>query len=203
MATSSALVVLILRMPLRDPELPKDDTSPTFGSTTSKLRSPEDDLTVWQFMTVSWMAPLISAGNSKQLADEDVWHLGYEFQHRNLHTRFRELQGSVLRRLLYANGIDLVIISLLGLIELVGSEFLRTQSEKIVGLRSREGSDTLIDGRPNDTKSNITRGRRIIDWLMKPFRRNRQNRPEKPKDAASMGKILNLMRFDAYEVAQR
>jgi len=75
-------------------------------------------------MTVSWMAPLISLGNSRQLNDNDVWFLGYEFQHRKLHDRFRELQGSVLRRLLEANGLDLLIISTLAVIEQVASTYL-------------------------------------------------------------------------------
>jgi hypothetical protein len=119
----SALVAVgvILVMPLRHPYLPKNQISPAFGPPTSELRSPEDDLTVWQFMTVSWMAPLMSIGNKRQLNDEDVWQLGYEFQHRMLHDTFRELKGSVLGRLFKANGLDLVIISGLSMFELVAS----------------------------------------------------------------------------------
>ena len=114
-------VFIILRMPLRDPNLPRFQISPAFGPPTDQLRTPEDGLTLWQFMSVSWMAPLISMGNSRQLNDEDVWSLGYQFQHRSLHDRFRELKGSVFRRLVEANGIDLFIISLLGILELVAS----------------------------------------------------------------------------------
>ena len=87
------------------------------------MRSPEDNLTLWQFMSVSWMAPLIKMGNERQLNDEDVWSLGYEFKHRGLHDEFRELKGSVLRRLLEANGLDLFIISALSIIELVASVY--------------------------------------------------------------------------------
>jgi len=72
-------------------------------------------------MTISWMKPLISLGNARQLNDEDVWLLSYEFQHRILHDRFRELKGSVLRRLVEANGLDLIIISVLSIIELFAS----------------------------------------------------------------------------------
>lgn len=68
------------------------------------------------------MKPLIELGNKRQLNDDDVWMLGYEFKHRTLHDSFRELKGSVLRRLLEANGIDLVIMSLLAIVELVASE---------------------------------------------------------------------------------
>jgi hypothetical protein len=123
LALLSALVAIgtTLAMPLRPPHLPKNQISPAFGPPSSELRSPEDDLTLWQFMSVSWMAPLMSIGNKRQLNDEDVWQLGYEFQHRMLHDIFRELKGSVLGRLFRANGLDLVIISALSMFELVAS----------------------------------------------------------------------------------
>jgi hypothetical protein len=126
LALISAFVAIgvILIMPMRDPDLQKCHISPAFGPPTSELRSPEDDLSVWQFMTVSWMAPLMSIGNARQLNDEDVWQLGFEFQHRMLHDTFRELKGSVLGRLFRANGLDLVIISILSMFELVASMYL-------------------------------------------------------------------------------
>lgn len=120
--SSLGATIVILLMPLRDQNLPSEGISPTFSPPTSELRTPEDDLTLWQFMSVSWMAPLISLGNSRQLNDDDVWFLGYEFQHRKLHDRFRELQGSVIKRLLEANGIDLLIISMLACIEQFASK---------------------------------------------------------------------------------
>jgi hypothetical protein len=120
--SSVGAIIVILRMPLRDPSLSSEEISAVFSPPTSGLRTPEDNLTLWQFMTVSWMAPLISLGNARQLNDEDVWFLGYEFQHRKLHDRFRELQGSVLSRLLEANGIDLLIISILAIIEQFASK---------------------------------------------------------------------------------
>ena len=114
-------IMAILSMPMRNPSLSSDKISPVFGHPTSQLRSPEDNFTLWQFMTVSWMSPLITLGNERQLHDEDVWNLGHEFQHRGLHDQFRELRGSVLSRLLTATGIDLVLISVLSIIELVAS----------------------------------------------------------------------------------
>ena len=111
-------VALVFSMPLRDPALPRDGISPPFTSPTDQLRSPEDNLTPWQYMTVSWMAPIISLGSQRQLNDDDVWDLAYEFKHQRLHSAFRTLRGSVTRRLLEANGIDLVIITVLGLVEL-------------------------------------------------------------------------------------
>lgn len=119
----SALIfaVVILCMSLRDPDLPSADISPAFEKPHRRMRSPEDNLTLWQWMSVSWMSPLIAIGYTRQLHDEDVWSLSYEFQHRILHQRFRELGGSVVRRLLSANGIDLAILSFLGVVEALSS----------------------------------------------------------------------------------
>lgn len=121
--TAFIAIIIILSMPLRDPSLPTDEISPAFDSPTYDLRSPEDNLTLWRFMSVSWMAPLIGLGNNRQLNEEDVWDLGYEFKHKILHDSFRDLKGSVLSRLLQANGMDLIILTVLSLIELTASTF--------------------------------------------------------------------------------
>ncbi|KAL9010787.1 MAG: hypothetical protein Q9173_004315, partial [Seirophora scorigena] len=110
-------IFFILCMPLRDPDLPIDGIGPAFEKPDHRLRSPEDNLTLWQFMSVSWMSSLISVGSERQLNSEDVWELSFEFQHRLLHEKFRELSGSVVRRLLAANGIDLLILLVLGIVE--------------------------------------------------------------------------------------
>ncbi|KAJ2981632.1 hypothetical protein NUW58_g6640 [Xylaria curta] len=111
-----ALLVVLL-MPMRSPALKNTGIAGNGDRPTSDLRSPEDNLSLWQFMTVSWLSPLISRGYKKQLNDEDVWLLPYEFQHRQLHMLFRELKGPVWVRLVLANGLDLFIISALGIIE--------------------------------------------------------------------------------------
>lgn len=110
-------ICVIFCMPFRDPRLPSDQISPAYEPPTHALRSPEDNLTLWQFVTFSWMSPLITLGSTRQLNEEDVWSLSFEFQHKALHEQFRELKGTVVRRLLAANGIDLVIISVLGVLQ--------------------------------------------------------------------------------------
>jgi hypothetical protein len=112
---------LVLRMPLRDPIYRTDGISPPFTNPTKELRSPEDNLTLWQWMTVSWIAPMIRIGTQRQLNDDDVWTLSYEFQHTYLHLAFRELKGGVVRRLLKANWIDIVLLSLLAILEMVAN----------------------------------------------------------------------------------
>ncbi|KKK17121.1 ABC transporter [Aspergillus rambellii] len=112
-------VAVILAMPLRQVALPTFDISTVGQAPNSDHRSPEDNLRLWQFFTVSWMAPLLAVGKSRQLNESDVWFLGFEFQHQRLHEKFRQLHGSVLRRLLQANGIDLLIISTIAIVHML------------------------------------------------------------------------------------
>jgi hypothetical protein len=107
-------MIMILNMPLRDPYLPRKDISPVFGKPTVDLRTPEDNLTPWQYMSVSWMEPLIKKGVTRQMDDEDIWDLGWEFKHARLHEAFRALPGSVTRRVFVANGMDLVRTTAMG-----------------------------------------------------------------------------------------
>jgi ABC-type multidrug transport system fused ATPase/permease subunit len=99
-------------MRLRDPALPVSGISGVGDAPTSDLRSPEDNLRLWQFLSVSWMFPMIRIGKTKTLNEEDVWFLAYEFQHRRLYEKFSTLSGTVVRRLLKANGLDICILTL-------------------------------------------------------------------------------------------
>ncbi|KAH8900261.1 P-loop containing nucleoside triphosphate hydrolase protein [Thozetella sp. PMI_491] len=110
-------IVAILNMPLRDRRMLNNGISQPFTPATVELRSPEDNMTLWQWMSVSWMAPLISVGLKRQIHDEDVWLLPFAFHHDRLHLLFREVKGSVLGRLLKANAPDLMTITSLGLLE--------------------------------------------------------------------------------------
>lgn len=273
-----AALLVILSMPLRDPDLDPTGIADSHYPPTSQLRSPEDNLSLWQFMTVSWMSPLISRGYKNRLNDEDVWFLPYDFQHERLHLLFRDLKGSIIKRLILANGLDLIIITFLGLIEtaanlsnpvllqrllqsiedglshrdesffyalaillvrlvacqsgvfllwysrrsyersrgeMLTAVYAKTLSRKSFGLRTDLGEaprengigpdgtepdeDTpLLGGKPK--KSRLAR---LLESLR--FRRNKDtNKAKGPTEQpATMGKILNLMRNDVYEVAQR
>ena len=116
-------IVLILNMPLRDPALPRKDISPAFATPTVQLRTPEDNLTPWQYMTVSWMEPLIKKGVTRQMEDEDIWDLGWEFKHARLHEAFRILQGSVTQRVFVANGIDLILTTVINVVRMCAGKW--------------------------------------------------------------------------------
>ncbi|KAK3352519.1 hypothetical protein B0T25DRAFT_542166 [Lasiosphaeria hispida] len=288
-----ASLILMVNMPLRDPLLDTTGIGKPFDEPTSRDRSPEDLVTLWQWMTVSWMAPLIKRGYQRQLHDEDVWLLAYEFQHSRLHELFRELPGTVFWRLAKANGLDLLLTTALGVLEtsaeLVEPLFLkqlltaltadipdqrtaliyagltlfgrlvRAQSgvfnlwyqrrnyersrgemitmiyektlrrkaftfpnSQIEGAQLAEGtlesptevastSTTLADndsGINNDSDQNKST-RSKLSWIASCFRgrdKAKQAPPppaEDPESPASTGKILNLLRNDVYEVAQR
>ena len=109
-------ILVVFHMPMRHPMLANDDISATFTTPTSALRSPEDNLTLWQFLTASWVAPLLAMAKKQDINKEDVWDLAYQFKHGLLHEKFRKLKGSVLRRLLDANGLDLIILTIVNLV---------------------------------------------------------------------------------------
>lgn len=124
-------ILVILNMPLRDPTLSTNGISPVFVAPTVELRTPEDNLTPWQYMTVTWMGPLIKKGITKEMEDKDVWDLGYEYKHARLHDAFRKLHGSVTRRIFVANGMDLVRTTSLSIVQLTASKFRDWSSHHI------------------------------------------------------------------------
>ncbi|KIW19499.1 hypothetical protein PV08_00071 [Exophiala spinifera] len=291
-ATVLAFVALagVINMPLRDPTRDQSKISKPFTSPTSNLRSPEDNMSLFQWMTVSWMAPLMQIGNKRQLHDEDVWALPYEFQHRQLHDSFCDLRGTVVRRLLVANWIDLALLFLLAILELVTNysapvilqsllkamegvraekqpavtsallilvvRFVAAQSavfslwfqrrcyerargemitmlyektlhRKILGglpqireKSSEQGvesepdllrndspdaipeTESLQDGHTKNEPGIMQRAQTALSRFRSSLNFGRTSKVEK-KPPASMGKILNLMRNDVYEVAQR
>ena len=229
---SIALVSLICicNQPLQNPRLPSDQIAAPFTLPTSDLRGPEEILTPWQFMTVSWMNPLLSVGVKRQLDEKDVWSLPHEFQHSLLHERFRELKGSVMKRLLKANGLDLVILTALGLLELSA----RLSSPVLLKLLLRSMGDNAVPLRAAIVYAFIAlilrllgaqssvfstwygrrcyercRGELITMLHEKVLSRKLVGTTtdtvgkEIVKQPASKGKIFNLMKNDVYEVAQR
>ncbi|KAK4169958.1 putative ATP-dependent permease [Cladorrhinum sp. PSN259] len=114
----SLSVAVILGMPLRDPHLDNIRIGKPGTQPNSNVSSPEDVITLWQWMTVSWIWRLLKLASQRQLNAEDVWLLPAENQHGRLHTQFRELKGTVLGRLLKANGLDLVLLNGLGFIKM-------------------------------------------------------------------------------------
>lgn len=121
LGAAGAACCIILLMPFQEQSAISSNISAVGQQPNSAFRSPEDNLRLWQFLSVSWMAPLISTGKYRQLHEPDVWYLPFEFQHKKLDEKFRQLNGSVVRRLLQANGIDVVILTLIAIVQMICS----------------------------------------------------------------------------------
>jgi ABC-type multidrug transport system fused ATPase/permease subunit len=206
----------------------------------------------------------MSLARERQLEFEDVWSLPYEFQHRKLHDNFRSLRGTVIRRLLQANGIDLLLIVFISMINQL-TQFAAPVFLQLIlkSMRDEDVSQNValkyavlaLIGRLINTQSGVfqlwfgrrcyerSRGEMITMLYEKTLGRQisiqapdaKQKKtadngstnghansdepsksrswwsrlttsvktPPPAKEPASMGKILNLMRNDVYEVAQR
>lgn len=260
-----AAVLVILAMPMRDPSLDTDGIAKSHDASTVELRSPEDNLTLWEFMTVSWMSPLIKRGFGKRLDETDVWQLPYDFQHERLHSRFKQLKGSIVKRLLVANGLDLMITTGLGISETAANlanpillrclltaikegnkeeamlyttgtlavrlvacqsavfllwfsrrAYERSRGEMITAVYAKtltrktqafqlDEDAAHVNGNSLNGDEDTKMGRlaSLLSWCAFWKKRAPKMSVDKAKAPATMGKILNLMRSDCYEVSQR
>ncbi|KAF2430015.1 ABC transporter [Tothia fuscella] len=275
---SLCIVIVVFLMPFREPHLPSVDIAKVGAIPSHELRSPEDNLKLWQWLSVSWLEPLLTVGKTGKMSEEDVWSLGYVFQHKRLHEAFRQLRGSVVRRTLRANGIDVLILSLLAVVDtacgactpLLLQQLLKAMenpgSPKRIALTyafltlivrlvsaqidtldlwygrrcyersrgemtmmvyekalSRKNIVVLEDEEKKENKSNederetsnghstgtangstgeTKKSKRFAAFFDRFWSKSKPSEPES-KPPASMGKILNLIRGDVYEVSQR
>ncbi|KXT12621.1 hypothetical protein AC579_4220 [Pseudocercospora musae] len=256
-------ILLVLTMPFRDPLLPSKDISMPSTTPSSALRSPEENLSVFQFMTVRWLIPMLNVGSKRQMEEEDVWSLPYDFQHRRLHENFRTLRGTVIQRLIRANAIDLIIVTTIGVMdqfvdygapvflqlilssmedperpkrvaltyaafslttrlisaqldvmqiwfgrrcyERCRGEMITMLYEKTLGRKIAFKAPDKKEAQPDESApegaANEQSSQSEKTWFQKFFQKSKA--PPPVKEPASMGRILNLMRNDVYEVAQR
>ncbi|CZS72215.1 unnamed protein product [Fusarium graminearum] len=115
-----ALAILTIgNMPLRNPFWGSLDIGNTKVAPSNKVRSPEDNLTLFQFWTMTWVNPLSKIASHSEIGVEHVWQLPYEFQHWRLYMAFRTLKGKLLPCLIEANGLDLFISTFAAIVERV------------------------------------------------------------------------------------
>ncbi|KAG6093426.1 hypothetical protein E4U31_006803 [Claviceps sp. LM219 group G6] len=112
-------VIAIGNMPLRDPAWGTDDIGNSKLPPSHHVRSPEDNLTLFKFWTVTWVYSLAKVGQRKEITVEDVWQLPLDFQHTRLYLAFRELRGKLLPCLIEANGLDLFIATVFAVADAV------------------------------------------------------------------------------------
>lgn len=138
-------LVIIGNMPLRDPSWKRSEIGGSGKEPCAELRSPEDNLTLFQFWTMSWVYPLARIAQTREISVQDVWQLPIEFQHLPLYLAFKELQGRLLPCLIQANGLDLLIAILLGIVERVAEvSNIRLTSKLYRALDHNEPEEAIV-----------------------------------------------------------
>lgn len=80
--------------------------------------------------------------------------------------------------------------------EMITMLYEKTLSRKVVsvGTKTREDEHSKVNGNGVMKKTRRLGWRKVVEFLSRPFRSKKAMNPENPKDLASMGKIMNLMR---------
>ncbi|KAG2056641.1 hypothetical protein BDR06DRAFT_952711 [Suillus hirtellus] len=82
--------------------------------------SPEDYATMWEWITFSWVYPLITRGSNMTMSEDDVWKLSPTQQSRPVFIKFSTIiRSSLLRRLWAANSQDLILDFLLTYVSVI------------------------------------------------------------------------------------
>ncbi|KAJ6786656.1 hypothetical protein PWT90_03596 [Aphanocladium album] len=118
-ALSALALLFICAMPLRDPTWDVANIGGGKLPPSCHLRSPEDNLSLLRFWTMSWVNPLATLCRTREITEEDVWQLPFDFQHTRLYMVFREVKGRLLPCLIEANGLDLFVSTSLAIVEKV------------------------------------------------------------------------------------
>uniref|UniRef100_A0A8H7XJS6 Multidrug resistance-associated ABC transporter n=1 Tax=Psilocybe cubensis TaxID=181762 RepID=A0A8H7XJS6_PSICU len=80
----------------------------------------EDYATLWQWVSFSWIYPLIRSGRYATLHEKDVWNISPTMQSRPLFAKFSALrQTSLFRRIWAANSLDIIIDLTLTIVSVV------------------------------------------------------------------------------------
>lgn len=116
-STSGAILALCLSYPMTD--VPPSPNIAPLGSRPSHLySSPEDNVTLWNWLTFNYVGPILSRSGEGTLNEEDVWDLPPGFKHSNLFNKYLKVMDenpkmSLVWFLLTSNAQDLIIDLLL------------------------------------------------------------------------------------------
>ncbi|KAF4625947.1 hypothetical protein G7Y89_g12215 [Cudoniella acicularis] len=204
---------VISQMPLRDPNLPDNEISPAFGPPTSDLRSPEDNLTLWQFMIISWMKPLITLDFSAPVLLQKILQSMEDHRTSRRATLTYALLSLVVRLIASQSAVFSLWYGRRAYErsrgQLITMLYEKTLSRKMISVSSKSRTPEISNTANGTVEMKApSRWMKIFKYLKKPFVSKKsvpevEDEPGKSPELASMGKVMNLMRFDAYEVAQR
>ncbi|KAF8345519.1 multidrug resistance-associated ABC transporter [Amanita rubescens] len=100
------LFIIILSIPFA---IPSEQASEQLDAS-ADTATPEDYITLCEWITFSWVYPLIKKGRSTTLQEDDVWNLSPTVQSRPVFLRFCEIRRSTLLRKLWAvNSLDVIM----------------------------------------------------------------------------------------------
>ncbi|KAF5368585.1 hypothetical protein D9758_002189 [Tetrapyrgos nigripes] len=193
--------------------------------------SPEDGVNLWQWLTFSFIEPILSLAQTKTLNDEDVWSLPPFFAHKNifkkcLDYRARYPKHSLLRFLLVSNSLDLTLDVTLEMWSAFVGFVPAYALKEILNALPRGDVDsayfwafiTFVAHLSFAQKDLFkqwhtrrcyerTRGQLFCTIHYKALKRQdvsgQVNQEGDENKKADLGKIVNLMQGDAYAVAQR
>jgi ABC-type multidrug transport system fused ATPase/permease subunit len=164
-------IVIVLCMQLRPVAYPSEIIR-TYGSApSSKERSPEDSLRLWQFLTFSWAWPLLAIGKERPIDPQDVWARVYELRNEYV-AKTRSSLGDLplVRKVLKENAVDSGIVVMLSLVSLsCGKNYAITQ--ECLPLTANEynlemASPLLLQQLLLAMKSSVNRENRVIVYAI-------------------------------------
>ncbi|KAK4048522.1 hypothetical protein OIV83_004690 [Microbotryomycetes sp. JL201] len=81
------------------------------------MRSPEENVTLGEWIVFSWVAPIIKRGQQHKLGYADVWQLPNTMSARDVRKHLRSLRSKrLIPRIIYNNSLDLTLSLSLGLL---------------------------------------------------------------------------------------
>lgn len=132
LATSVVILMVCLSYPMMD-ILPSPTVAPLGSRPSCIYSSPEDAVSLWNWMTFNFISPILDRAGEGTLNEEDVWDLPPDFKHANLFGKYLKVvdenpRMSFVWFLLRSNSQDLIIdlslklyTSVIGIVDLITS----------------------------------------------------------------------------------
>lgn len=113
LAISGGILAVCLSYPMTD-VLPSPTIAPIGSKPSNLYSSPEDNVTLWNWLTFNYVDPILTRSGEGTLNEEDVWDLPPGFKHSNLFNKYLKVMDenpnmSLVWFLLRSNSQDLII----------------------------------------------------------------------------------------------
>ncbi|KAF7298743.1 ATP-dependent bile acid permease [Mycena indigotica] len=221
-AMTAVMLYLVVEMPMNIPSTRVDKTD------IGKTVSPEDYTTISQWMTFSWVYPLVKKGTHNTLNEIDVWNMSPTMQSLPVFVKFQTIyRSTLLRRVIAANSFDIIIdfiVTILGIFFEYAGPFLLKQLLDVLEQKNPSPRDkalahllaALIRRTTARVRSQLMAAiydkalkRKDFSGVVKEKEKDdgktkaesAGKEEEKAKSSADVGKIVNLMSSDAEDLS--